>query len=56
MADPKRTPAIPAAAWPTSTFTGKDKKLFFNGEGVHIIHERPRTPTATASCSSVAPT
>ena len=39
MADPKRTPAIPAAAWPTSTFTGKDKKLFFNGEGVHIIHE-----------------
>jgi cyclase len=39
MADPKRTPATPAAAWPTSTFTGKDKKLFFNGEGVHIIHE-----------------
>jgi cyclase len=39
MADPKRTPAIVAAAWPTSTFTGKDKKLFFNGEGVHIIHE-----------------
>jgi glyoxylase-like metal-dependent hydrolase (beta-lactamase superfamily II) len=39
MADPKRTPAIPAAAWPTSTFIGKDKKLFFNGEGVHIIHE-----------------
>ena len=39
MSDPKRTPAIPTAAWPTSTFTGKDKKLFFNGEGVHIIHE-----------------
>jgi glyoxylase-like metal-dependent hydrolase (beta-lactamase superfamily II) len=39
MADPKRTPAVPAAAWPTSTFIGKDKKLFFNGEGVHIIHE-----------------
>jgi cyclase len=39
MADPKRTPAVPAAAWPTSTFTGKDKKLFFNGEGVHLIHE-----------------
>jgi cyclase len=39
MSDSKRTPAIPAAAWPTSTFTGKDKKLFFNGEGVHIIHE-----------------
>ena len=39
MSDPKLTPAIPTAAWPTSTFTGKDKKLFFNGEGVHIIHE-----------------
>jgi glyoxylase-like metal-dependent hydrolase (beta-lactamase superfamily II) len=39
MSDPKRTPAVPTAAWPTSTFTGKDKKLFFNGEGVHIIHE-----------------
>jgi len=39
MSDPKRTPAIPTAAWPTSTFTGKDKKLFFNGEGVHIMHE-----------------
>jgi len=39
MSDAKQTPAIPTAAWPTSTFTGKDKKLFFNGEGVHIIHE-----------------
>jgi glyoxylase-like metal-dependent hydrolase (beta-lactamase superfamily II) len=39
MSDATRTPAVPAAAWPTSTFTGTDKKLFFNGEGVHIIHE-----------------
>jgi cyclase len=39
LADPKRTPAVPTGAWPTSTFTGKDKKLFFNGEGVHLIHE-----------------
>jgi cyclase len=31
-------PAIPAAAWPTSTFIGEDKKLFFNDEGVHIIY------------------
>ena len=29
----------PAAAWPTSTFLGDDKKLYFNGEGVHIIHQ-----------------
>ena len=32
-------PPIPAAAWPTSTFIGDDKKLFFNGEGIHIIHQ-----------------
>jgi cyclase len=31
--------ATPAAAWPTSTFLGDDKKLYFNGEGVHIIHQ-----------------
>jgi glyoxylase-like metal-dependent hydrolase (beta-lactamase superfamily II) len=31
--------ATPAAAWPTSTFIGDDKKLYFNGEGVHIIHQ-----------------
>jgi glyoxylase-like metal-dependent hydrolase (beta-lactamase superfamily II) len=32
-------PPIPSAAWPTSTFVGEDKKLFFNGEGIHIIHQ-----------------
>ena len=31
--------ATPPAAWPTSTFLGDDKKLYFNGEGVHIIHQ-----------------
>jgi glyoxylase-like metal-dependent hydrolase (beta-lactamase superfamily II) len=31
--------ATPAAAWPTSTFIGDDKKLYFNGEGIHIIHQ-----------------
>jgi len=30
---------IPSPAWPTSTFVGDDKKLFFNGEGVHIMHQ-----------------
>jgi len=33
-------PPIPAAAWPTSTFIGDEKKMFFNGEGIHILHER----------------
>jgi glyoxylase-like metal-dependent hydrolase (beta-lactamase superfamily II) len=32
-------PVAPPAAWPTSTFIGDDKKLFFNGEGVHVIHQ-----------------
>jgi cyclase len=31
--------ATPAGAWPTSTFLGDDKKLYFNGEGVHVIHQ-----------------
>jgi cyclase len=31
--------ATPTAAWPTSTFIGDDKKLYFNGEGVHIVHQ-----------------
>jgi glyoxylase-like metal-dependent hydrolase (beta-lactamase superfamily II) len=31
--------ATPTAGWPTSTFIGDDKKLYFNGEGVHVIHQ-----------------
>ena len=29
---------VPPAAWPTSTFFDEKKKLFFNGEGIEIIH------------------
>src|SRR5262249_53557501 len=28
----------PSGAWPTSTFLGDQKKLFFNGEGIEILH------------------
>jgi glyoxylase-like metal-dependent hydrolase (beta-lactamase superfamily II) len=28
----------PPDAWPTSTFFGDEKKLFFNGEGIEILH------------------
>ncbi|HJT90044.1 MAG TPA: MBL fold metallo-hydrolase [Bryobacteraceae bacterium] len=28
----------PEAGWPTSTYLGDDKKLWFNGEGIDIIH------------------
>ena len=34
----RSTPRRPAA-WPTSTFIGDDKKLYFNGEGIHIVHQ-----------------
>jgi len=29
----------PTGSWPTSTFVGDDKKLFFNGEGIQILHQ-----------------
>jgi cyclase len=31
--------ATPAGAWPTSTFIGDEKKLYFNGEGIQIVHQ-----------------
>lgn len=30
--------AAPADAWPTDTYVGDEKSLFFNGEGIEIIH------------------
>ena len=30
--------ALPSGGWPTSTFFGNKKELFFNGEGIEIIH------------------
>jgi cyclase len=34
----KQSPA-PEMAWPTSTFLSDQKKLYFNGEGVDILHQ-----------------
>jgi len=34
----KKSPT-PPDAWPTDTFLGKEKTLFFNGEGIEIIHQ-----------------
>ena len=31
-------PAAPQGSWPTDTFIGEEKKLWFNDEGVEIIH------------------
>jgi glyoxylase-like metal-dependent hydrolase (beta-lactamase superfamily II) len=33
-----QTPAAPQGAWPTDTFVGNEKKLWFNNEGIEIIH------------------
>jgi glyoxylase-like metal-dependent hydrolase (beta-lactamase superfamily II) len=30
--------ALPSSGWPTSTFFGAKKELFYNGEGIEIIH------------------
>ena len=35
----KRMGNVPQHALPTSTFLGDEKKLFFNGEGIEIIHQ-----------------
>jgi len=40
----------PVAAWPTSTFSGKHKEFFYNGEGVQIVH----FPSAHTDGDSVA--
>jgi len=31
-------PIVPAAGWPTSTYLSDEKKLWFNNEGIEIIH------------------
>jgi cyclase len=32
-------PPSPEAGWPTDTFLGDQKKLYFNGEGIDILHQ-----------------
>ena len=40
MSAPTGTKApTPTDAWPTDTFLGSEKTLFFNGEGIEIIHQ-----------------
>lgn len=33
-----RQPAAPQGSWPTDTFIGNEKKMWFNNEGIEIIH------------------
>jgi cyclase len=41
--------ALPPGGWPTNTFFNDEKKLFFNGEGIEIIH----MPTAHTDGDSI---
>jgi cyclase len=36
---PAGTAAAPQGAWPTDTYTTPERKIFFNDEGVELIHE-----------------
>jgi cyclase len=31
-------PAMPSGAWPTDTYSGEEKELFFNGEAIQMFH------------------
>ena len=33
-----KQPLIPQGGWPTDTFFNDEKKMFFNGEGIEILH------------------
>jgi glyoxylase-like metal-dependent hydrolase (beta-lactamase superfamily II) len=38
LSSDKSAQALPSGGWPTSTFFGNKKELFYNGEGIEIIH------------------
>lgn len=44
LSAPKVGAAAPFAAWPTETFFQAEKTMYFNGEGIQLIHE-PRAHT-----------
>jgi glyoxylase-like metal-dependent hydrolase (beta-lactamase superfamily II) len=35
-----KDPAFPSSAWPTDTFVGSEKEVFFNGEAIQMIHPK----------------
>jgi glyoxylase-like metal-dependent hydrolase (beta-lactamase superfamily II) len=47
---------FPVETWPTETYTGRFKSMYLNSEGIQVIRQPARIPTATASSSSGAPT
>jgi glyoxylase-like metal-dependent hydrolase (beta-lactamase superfamily II) len=43
MSDRNPSPAIPERAWPNDTYSGPQKNLYFNGEGIEILHQPAST-------------
>lgn len=39
MSDEKNKDKAPEKAWPTDAYSGAEKKMFFNGEAIEVIHE-----------------
>jgi len=43
MSDRNATPAVPELAWPNDTYSGPQKNLSFNGDGIQIFHQSATT-------------
>jgi glyoxylase-like metal-dependent hydrolase (beta-lactamase superfamily II) len=43
MSDRNAKPQIPDRAWPNDTYSGPQKNIYFNGEGVEIFHQPATT-------------
>jgi glyoxylase-like metal-dependent hydrolase (beta-lactamase superfamily II) len=43
MSDRNASPAVPEQAWPNDTYSGPQKNLSFNGDGIQIFHQSATT-------------
>jgi glyoxylase-like metal-dependent hydrolase (beta-lactamase superfamily II) len=39
LSTPPEKPPFPSDAWPTETFTERRRTLYFNGDGLEVLHE-----------------
>src|SRR4051812_8737867 len=43
MSDPAAKPSVPEQGWPNDTYSGPQKNLSFNGDGIQIFHQAATT-------------
>src|SRR5437870_9630602 len=43
MSDPKAAVSVPEQGWPNDTYSGSQKNLSFNGDGIQIFHQSATT-------------